>query len=454
MALNSFVTPDGLEIGRAQALQAMAAKREIQVEMNPVLLKPEGNKRSQVVVMGKPWKTLQGADYYIAKEELWEIITSVLDAARKENDLIIIEGAGSPAEINLKQNEIVNMSVARYLKAPVLLTADIDRGGVFAFLYGTLALLEEEERELVKGFIINKFRGDIKLLEPGLRMIADLTDKRPTVGVIPYLKNIHLAQEDSVFLDENRSFGSGSTDIAVILLPHISNYDDFDGLIMEEGVRLRFVEDLRELGDPAVIILPGTKTTIADLLWLKDSGLGDAIKKKASSGVSVVGICGGYQMLGKSLVDETGVEGTEGMYQGLDLLPCTTMFRQEKDTLRSTAEVKADCGFCAVLSGVQIEGYEIHMGYTRYISEKSALFRTDRGTLDGAVSADGKNWGTYFHGIFDTVEFRRAWLESLGWVAQGTGLTLKEKREGELEYLADIMEEHMDMKLLDRIIGI
>ena len=373
MALNSFATPRGLEIGRAQALQAFAAGREPVVDMNPILLKPEADSFCQVVFMGKPWKNLKGSRYFSLREELWEGVTGVLDRVVRDNDLIVIEGAGSPAEINLKENEIVNMRVAGYLNAPVLLTADIDRGGVFAFLYGTLALLEPGERELIKGFIINKFRGDPGLLEPGLEMLADLTDGRPTLGVIPYFKDLLLAQEDSVFLEGRRSFGSRGLDIAVVRFPHISNYDDFDALLMEPGLKIRFVETLEELGAPKWIILPGTKTTMADLVWLKQTGLAGKIKEMAAAGTAVTGICGGYQILGERLIDESGVEGPVGSCRGLGLLSLATFFTHEKKTVQVKGEVvrKIDSGqgnipeFWKSIGGSKVSGYEIHMGTSR-----------------------------------------------------------------------------------------
>lgn len=454
MALNSFATLEGLEIGRAQALQANACYRSAQVDMNPILLKPEGDGHSQIVLMGKPWKTLKGRDYYKSKPELWNSVTAVLDRICKENDLIVIEGAGSPAEINLKKHEIVNMAVAKYLNAPVLLTADIDRGGVFAFLYGTLELLEPDERELVKGFIINKFRGDVSLLQPGLDMLKRLTDNRPTLGVIPYMKDIQLAQEDSVFLEENLSFGEGETDIAIILLPHISNYDDFDALTMEKGLKIRFVDKTHELGRPSAILIPGTKTTIADLYWLKSTGLAGRITALSREAVPVGGICGGYQMLGKQLTDESGTEGISGSHKGLGLLDLMTVFQSEKKTIQSTGTVCSHSGFLNHIYGSEVEGYEIHMGTTTGKAVSSPLFCTGENTFDGAVSADGLVWGTYFHGVFDEVTFRRGWLKSLGWQESAPGKTLAEKREEELNTLADTVENNMDMKLLGSIIGI
>ncbi len=491
MALNSFVTPWGEEIGRAQALQACAAQRDAEVGMNPILIKPEGDSKSQIVLMGKPWKRSSAGNYYREKEALWETVAEVLEKARRENDLIIAEGAGSPAEINLKQHEIVNMKVALHLKAPVLLTADIDRGGVFAFLYGTLALLEKEEQELIKGFIINKFRGDVTLLQPGLEMLSDLTGGRPTVGVVPFYRDITLAREDSVFLQDHRIFGEGDTEIVVISLPHISNYDDFDALLLEKGVRLRFVSSPSEMGDPSAIIIPGSKTTRADLAWMEESGLADAIRKRAARKTPVAGICGGYQILGKKLEDPEGVEGDPGTSQGLGLLDISTRFLPGKETRPARARVAEGPGFLAASGGIEVEGYEIHSGLSRGAGTSRPLLFTEirgeegaplsgplpnatplpgskdstdgkgkmssKGSTDGAVSPDGHIWGTYLHGIFDLPGFRRAWLRSLGWNPPGgeeQGITLGQKRERELEKLADRLEEDLDMHLIDRMIGL
>jgi adenosylcobyric acid synthase len=454
MALNSFVTPDGYEIGRAQALQAVAAGRPAQVEMNPVLLKPEGNSRSQIVLMGRHWKTLSGGEYYTAKTELWDTVTTVLDRVCGENDLLIVEGAGSPAEINLKEHEIVNMKVAQYLESPVLLAADIDRGGVFAFLYGTLALLEPDERELICGFIINKFRGDIELLRPGLGMLADLTEGRPTLGVIPHLSNVALAQEDSVHLDEMTGASPAAVDIGVIRFPHISNYDDFDALMMEPDVSVRFITRTDELGSPSAIILPGTKTTPSDLQWLHESGLGAAVRRCARNGVPVVGICGGYQMLGTEVVDEGGIEGSRATVSGLGLLRLSTVFSMDKETVQRRARACSNTGFFATIQGCEVEGYEIHMGRTTGADTEHPVFVLGQGNFDGAVRADGQVWGTYLHGVFDMVELRRAWLSSLGRSTNAPGLALSDQREQELNRVADAVEQHMDMDALDRIIGL
>jgi adenosylcobyric acid synthase len=454
MALNSFVTPEGLEIGRAQALQAVAACREASVLFNPVLLKPESDGSSQVVLMGRPWKSMAGFDYYQKKSELWSHVTSCLDTLRQEYDLIIIEGAGSPAEINLKAGDIVNMRIAQYLDAPVLLTADIDRGGVFAFLYGTLELLEAEERKLIKGFIINKFRGNEDLLTPGLSMLADLTDGRPTVGVLPYITDLLLAQEDSVFLEDHRDFGTGSTDIAVIQLPHISNYDDIDALTLEEGVRIRFVRSTHELGVPDAIIIPGSKTTIADLLWLKSTGLAREIIRAASRGTAVAGICGGYQMLGRRILDPEGTEGTPAGVTGLGLLECETTIGNRKETVRTEAILHTGLPLLHAPEQITLSGYQIHMGVTTLLEGCLPLLHIGTDGLDGAVSRDKPVWGSYLHGIFDTPDFRRLFLRSLGWDASSPACSLSQKREEEIDRLADAVEEHLSMDLLDRIIGI
>ncbi len=454
MALNSFATADGHEIGRAQAVQAAASYKEPSVLMNPVLLKPQSHGESQVVLMGRPWKVLKAGDYYAAKTVLWNEVSSVIDQISSAHDLLIAEGAGSPAEINLKQDEIVNMRVAAYLDAPVLLAADIDRGGVFASLYGTVKLLDPSEQERIKGFLINKFRGDQSLLNPGLDMLADLTDGRPTLGVIPYMKDIVLAREDSVYLQDNRSFGEGGTDIAVIMLPHISNYDDFDPFQMEEGIRLRFVERPGELGNPAAVIIPGTKMTVEDLKWMHKTGFAALVRRLAENGTAVAGICGGYQMLGKVISDPEASEGPAGDYEGMGLLPVKTVFSPEKKTVQFKGKVKTSPGPMSKLQGLPVEGYEIHMGQTITENTGSAFAEDSAGNSDGFVSENGSVWGTYIHGIFDEPEFRRGWLESLGWTATGTGTSLKERRDLELDRIADTVEESIDIKFLERIIGL
>lgn len=449
MALNSYVTLDGGEMGRAQVDQARAAGIEPSVEMNPVLLKPEGHSRSQVVVMGRPMNTLSALDYHEKKKELWGYVTEALEIMKNRYDLLVIEGAGSPVEINLKANDIVNMKVATYLKSPVLLIGDIDRGGVFASLYGTMALLEEEERELVKGFLINKFRGDPALIGSGLEMLRDLTG-RPTLGLIPHLDNLGIAQEDSVFLEGNSVISQGGLDVVVIGYPRTSNYDDFDALSIEPDVGVRFVSSPSELGQPDCVVLPGSKSTVADLLWMRENGLEKAIQSLASKGVSVVGICGGFQMMGQSIKDSENVESDDPQVTGMGLLDVVTDFSREKRTVRTKGRIVGEGEAFLPLRGMEVEGYEIHMGRT---VSTSPVFSLSEG-LDGASDRSGKVWGTYLHGVFDLPEFRRAWLTSLGWSPSGEAISLRTFRERAFDRLADHMEDHMDMKALEAILGL
>lgn len=460
MSLNSYAGPDGAEIGRAQALQALAAGRVPEADMNPVLLKPEADHRSQVVVMGRPWKTLMGRDYLSMRELVWPEVTSAMDRLLSDNDLVIAEGAGSPAEINLNDREIVNMSVARYLNAPVLLAADIDRGGVFASIVGTLALLDDEDRSRVKGFLINKFRGDVSLLSSGLDMLAERTDGRPTLAVIPWIHELRLADEDSVALDRLSGLGSfrdirreGNVDIAVPRFPGMANFDDLDALAMEDGVGLRFIDKTADLGTPSAILLPGSKITLRDLNWLRETGLADALLELASDGTPVAGICGGYQMLGTEIDDSGEVEGG-GQSDGLGLLNVSTTFSPGKRTRPVRGTATAGAGI-----GCEVTGYEIHMGDTYLGPGVTSLFDLNMSTKsegfrDGAVSSDGRIWGTYLHGVFDEPGFRRSWLESIGWKPRGIAKSLASERESELNRLADSVEECLDLQLLDKIIGI
>jgi len=456
MALNSFVTKEGGEIGRAQAVQAEAAGIDPSVYMNPVLLKPEADASSQVIILGKVDKTLKASQYYKHTPNLLKVIEDSLNRLRSTYDIVVIEGAGSPAEINLKKREIVNMRVAKMANAPVLLVGDIDRGGVFASIIGTLELLTKRERDLIKGFIINKFRGDLKLLKPGLDLLEKRTGK-PVLGVIPYFRDIAIAQEDSVYLDERQaSSAKGTVDVAVIRLPHISNYDDFDPL-EEQGCTVRYVSRTSELGNPDLLILPGTKSTIADLLYLQQQGLAQAIIHLAQSGIPVIGICGGYQMLGKKIHDPDKVESKHGSIAGLGLLKNTTVFNHVKTTTQVKAQVAADEGLLKDLKNVEVTGYEIHMGQTSSQKCQPAfrILETPQGEadyFDGAVNSDGFVFGSYIHGLFHNVGFTHRLLNRLrqlrGLPVTSAPTTNKQKI---YDKLAGIIRQNLDMSQVYKI---
>lgn len=455
MSNNAAVCPDGAEIGRAQAVQALAAGLEPHVDMNPVLIKPEADSRSQVVLMGRPWKTLDARDYYPKRDILWREVTASLDRLREQYELVIIEGAGSAAELNLRKNDIVNMAVARYANSPVLLASDIDRGGVFAQLLGTLWLLEPEERELVKGMIVNKFRGDINLFTDGVQILEERGDT-PVLGVVPYLHNLYIPEEDAVALEDPffvSAPSSGQTEIVVIQLPSIANFDDFDPLETQPGVRLRYAQKPEQIGNPAAIIIPGTKSTVNDLAWLRAQGLDEVIRRHAQSGGAVVGICGGYQMLGQLIRDPNHIESQIEQMDGLGLLPIETVFAGDKATHQANAQVHHGPGWLANLAGQTVSGYEIHMGRTQSVN--GWLQITERNgqpvhVLDGAASENGRVWGCYVHGLFANDNLRRAWLEDLGW-AETEGEQIN-PFAASLTRLADTLESVLDMDLLEKII--
>jgi adenosylcobyric acid synthase len=406
MSNNAAVCPDGGEIGRAQATQAEAAGLAPCVDMNPILLKPEGDTRSQVIVQGRVWGRLTAREYHAAKPELLQVVADSLTRLRAGHDVVVIEGAGSPAEVNLRENDLVNMAVARLADAPVLLAADIDRGGVFAALVGTLELVEPDDRARVAGLLINRFRGDRALLEPGLRFLEDRTGC-PVLGVVPYLPGLHLPEEDSLGLDSRNASARQAAgpaeatpddaaadrgvEVAVVRLPRIANFDDFAPLEAEPGVRLRYVGAPAELGVPDLLILPGSKSTLADLAWLRASGLGAAVLRISAAGVPVLGVCGGYQMLGAQLADPDGVEGEPSARAGLGLLDGCTMFAAAKATRQVRGEIAAAEGFFGCLAGLPLEGYEIHLGQT--IGGLPPFARLGP-VPDGAVTADGLVAGT------------------------------------------------------------
>ncbi|NJJ41969.1 cobyric acid synthase [Paenibacillus apii] len=459
MALNSYVTLCGKEIGRAQGVQAEACGITATTDMNPILIKPTRDMTAQVVVHGRPHAEMSARRY---REEYLPIAGSIvrdaLDRLKSEYEVIVIEGAGSPAEINLKDRDIVNMRLAEWADAPVVLVADIDRGGVFAAIVGTLELLEEHERNRVKGFIINKFRGDIAILQPGLDWLEQRTGI-PVLGVVPHLNGLDIEAEDSVALDHQADNlnPDADIDVAVIRLPRISNFTDTDPLGAEPDVQVRYVQSPEELGNPDVILLPGTKNTLADLGFLRETGLAEAIRKKAETGTRLVGICGGYQMLGARLSDPHQVESEEGEAAGLGFLPAETVFYSDKRTERVRGTVACNHPEWLELQGISVEGYEIHMGRTEKLEPIEGLFQIG-GHEDGMLSADGRIWGTYLHGIFENDEFRRTWLNLIrqekGLAPRQTDIYFQSRKTAAFDRLADHARAHLDIGKIYRIAGL
>lgn len=466
MALNSFATRDGREVGRAQAMQADAAGVDVTVEMNPVLIKPEADSFSQIVVLGRPWARLSACEYFHRRSELWSIVTNALDNLREQYDLVVIEGAGSPTELNLKRGDIVNMAIASYANAPVLLVGDIDRGGIFAQLLGTLMLLDEQERAQVRGLVVNKFRGDSRLFIDGVR-ILEKRGRVPVLGVVPFIRDLGIADEDSVALDTRvyAAHTPDTIDIAIIRLPRISNFDDFDPLAAEPDVVVRFVDHQDDLGTPDLLILPGTKTTINDLLWLRAHGLDRRILVLAHTGVAVLGICGGYQMLGTHIFDPYGFESKTPIVSGLGLLPLATTFTSAKQTVRAQGYILPSHGLFAGARNLVCLGYEIHMGQTTLAESAEPLFAepllhlTQRGDFatditDGAVDASGWIAGTYLHGLFDNDALRQALLHSLAArrsIFRTTESTCFDRLTA-YDRLAQVVREHLDMKQIYQIV--
>lgn len=465
MALNSYVTRDGDEMGRAQVAQAEAAGMEPMVDMNPVLLKPTGNAASQVIIMGKPVGNMSAREYHRGYSlKAFDAVKEALGRLDKEYDTIVIEGAGSPAEINLKANDIVNMRVAKYLQAPVLLIADIDRGGALASLVGTLELLDEEERALVKGLVINKFRGDVTLLTPAIDFLEKKTGK-PVLGVVPHIDQMGIDDEDSVSLEEKQAAPTeGDIRIAVIQTPKISNFTDFDALAHEKDVALYYVKAVEDLGEPDVIVLPGSKNTTEDMLYLGKSGLGEKILAHAKAGKAVIGICGGYQMLGEVIRDPQHTESQNDEAAGLGLLGMETVFASEKLTSQVVAQCQ-DLHFMGQsISAENLQGYEIHMGHTAFTREADKHPFTvcqRRGkacaSQEGTANAAGNVFGTYIHGVFDNDVFRRSVLNAIrhskGLEALANTRNVMAEKQQAYEHLADVVENALDMEKLYQIMG-
>ena len=442
MALNSFITDEGLEMGRAQVVQAEAAGIGPDARMNPILLKPTTDVGSQVIVRGVAQGNMTAREYYRNKRALLPVVRETYESLAAEYDIIVIEGAGSPAEVNLREDDLVNMGMAAIADAPVLLVGDIDRGGVFAQLLGTIELLEPEERARIRGLIINKFRGDKTILDPGLDILEARTGKA-VLGVVPYL-DVALEDEDSLSTALEQRQAEGGIDIAVIRLPRISNFTDFTALATEPGVSVRYVSSVRELGEPDVLILPGTKSTIRDLDWLRSTGLEAKIQQKQAHGTLILGICGGFQMLGTEVVDVEGVEGPAGACaRGLGLLPLRTEFEAEKTRTQTSLFLEGLTGEFEALNGQRVDGYEIHMGRTTpdhrttdvgprgdapealnlqlagqggamaSVGSASGAATTGRSSESCIYAQQGNVFGTYLHGFFDRDGLRNAFVERL-----------------------------------------
>lgn len=439
MALNSFITEDGLEMGRAQVMQAEAAGVKPDVRMNPILLKPNSDQGSQIILNGEVLCNTNAKEYYERKDEFKVEVKKAFDDLAKDFDIIVMEGAGSPAEINLREEDIVNMGMAKMVDSPVLLVGDIDRGGVFASIAGTLLLFDEKERELVKGVIINKFRGDVTILEPGLDMLEEIIHK-PVLGVVPYI-DLDVDDEDSLSCKVRGKGADDLIDIAVIRTPRISNFTDLNALEFVEGVSVRYVRSVRDFGNPDMVVLPGTKNTMGDLEWLRESGLESKILKYASQGKPVFGICGGYQMLGQSLEDPYGVEHG-GKMKGIGLLPHSTVFGKEK-VRRAESGTLADVGgIFSKLSGQEYRGYEIHMG-------------TSEGMAN--IINNGNVYGTYIHGIFDRESIAKtvvtAIMEEKGLdPSEVQAFDLDEYKQTQYDILADELRKVLDIDYIYSIL--
>jgi adenosylcobyric acid synthase len=448
MALNSYVTRDGLEMGRAQVMQAEAAGLEPDVRMNPILLKPSSDTGSQVIVNGEIRGQMSAVEYFRYKKQLIPEIMKAYRELEQQYDVIVLEGAGSPAEINLREDDIVNMGMAELADAPVLLAGDIDRGGVFAQLYGTCELLRPEEKARIKGLIVNKFRGDREILEPGLQMLEERVHI-PVVGVVPYVY-VDVDDEDSLAPRLNRKKAEKVIDIAVIRLPRLSNFTDFSPLESHPALGVRYVKTPEELGQPDLIILPGTKNTMDDLVWLRESGLEALVRKANAAGTPVLGVCGGYQMLGEELKNPNHTEGDLDQLKGMGLLPIRTVFSEQKTRTRCQAEVQA-----APFAGARLDGYEIHMGETEV--NGSPFCRLSSGQPDGCIR--GNVCGTYLHGLFDTGELTERLAQYLAErkgisIADLTPLSHSAYVQKQYDILADTVRDSLDMDAVYRMMGI
>ncbi|MDQ2085508.1 cobyric acid synthase [Herbivorax sp. ANBcel31] len=458
MALNSFVTRDGKEMGRAQVVQAEACKVEPDVKMNPVLIKPVAERKAQVIVEGKVYGNMSAIEYHNFKPGLAKLVKNIYNELAVKNDIIILEGAGSPAEINLRDKDIVNMGMAEMSDSPVVLIGDIDKGGVFASLVGTMMLLSDNERDRVKGVIINKFRGDIELLRPGLKTLEKLL-KVPVIGVIPYFNHV-IDDEDSLGerLLKSEKAGLDEIDVVVIKLPHISNFTDFNVFESIEGVKVRYVDDSCQIGNPDLVIIPGTKNTIGDLLFLRKNGFEEVILNLNKEGTVIFGICGGYQMLGEEILDLHGVESDISYVKGFGILNFKTVFKQEKSTKRIVARITESSFKRDALSDT-VEGYEIHMGNTEYSKDCITFIKSLEDNLPlGIRNKKGNVLGTYLHGIFDNVDFTISLINKIrskkGFAdIDKNFIKYKDMKEQEYDKLAEILRANLDISFLYKIMN-
>lgn len=455
MALNSSVTADGGEIGRAQAHQAEAAGVAPTVDMNPILLKPTGEQSSQVIIHGRVHGVMSAREYHAFKKDARRHVLESYERLASSYDVIVIEGAGSPAEINLREHDLANMGIAEMTESPVILAGDIDRGGVFAALVGTIELLTPSERARLRGFIINKFRGDIELLKPGLSFLTERTGL-PVLGVVPHIRDLLLPDEDGVGL-ETRPVGRSKPDgirLVVVKLPRISNFTDFDPFRAQDGVTLTFIEDPSQIDGADCVIIPGSKNTLEDLRWLVERGFGEKLQNFRHHGM-IVGICGGFQMLGRTVSDPHGMESDLGTAEGLGLLDVKTVMSAQKKTFQVSAE--------AAIAGesIAVKGYEIHMGETNGEAAPFAVISRRNGTAvavaDGAASKDGQVWGTYIHGIFDSDDFRIAFLDRLrrkkGHASGPVCRPFAQSNEASIAAFAQTVRESLDMERIMEMVG-
>ncbi len=458
MALNSYVTLDGGEIGIAQAIQAEACQVEASIDMNPILLKPEGDRRSQVVVGGKVLSRMSAMEYHKIKPELRPFILESLNRLRQTHDVVVIEGAGSPAEINLKEGDLVNMFVARSAQAPVILVGDIDRGGVFAAFVGTLALLTPEEQALVRGFIVNKFRGDVELLRPGLIFLEERTGKS-VLGVLPYMSKLRIGDEDSIALDDKPSRlyqGSDRISIAILRYPRIANYDEFNALENEPSLHVAYTVDARDIVNADFLILPGSKSVMSDLQWLRDNGLDQAILERAAQKKPMMGICGGYQMLSREIRDPHHCEADVDCLQGFGFVPFDVVFQKQKVTARVQADLSSFGNLDSAPDCLAVRGYEIHMGELLPIDDSihrhlcrirmRGIALSDQ--AEGFINGDGSIRGTLIHGLFHNRAYRFSLLRWLSAFASRSSPFLSQpfnQEEDAYDKLADSIEDHLDM---------